>query len=63
MILLLLEALLALCLLLFMVWWTLFSGRKKGELPDVRQAPVPEHPPASALNDDESEKKPLPKQD
>ncbi len=30
--LLLLEALGALLLLLFIVWWTMFSGRKKGEL-------------------------------
>ena len=35
MILLLLEALAALVLLLFIVWWTMFSGRKKGELPDT----------------------------
>jgi cbb3-type cytochrome oxidase subunit 3 len=27
----LLEALLALVLLLLIVWWTMFSGRKKGE--------------------------------
>jgi hypothetical protein len=33
MILLLLEALGALLILLFIVWWTMFSGRKKGELP------------------------------
>ncbi|WP_310566303.1 hypothetical protein [Hydrogenophaga sp.] len=33
--LLLLEALGALVLLLFIVWWTMFSGRKKGELPDA----------------------------
>ncbi|MCW5668994.1 MAG: hypothetical protein KIT86_04985 [Hydrogenophaga sp.] len=32
--LLLLEALGALVLLVFIVWWTMFSGRKKGELPD-----------------------------
>jgi cbb3-type cytochrome oxidase subunit 3 len=31
MLLLLLEALLALALLLFIVWWTMFSGRNKGE--------------------------------
>ncbi len=31
--LLLLEALLALALLLFIVWWTMFSGRPKGEPP------------------------------
>jgi hypothetical protein len=32
--LLLLEALGALVLLVFIVWWTMFSGRKKGELPE-----------------------------
>ncbi len=32
--LLLLEALGALVLLVFIVWWTMFSGRKGGELPD-----------------------------
>ena len=32
MVLLLLEALGALLLLLFIVWWTMFSGRSKGEL-------------------------------
>lgn len=31
--LLLLEALGALVLLVFIVWWTMFSGRRKGELP------------------------------
>ncbi len=30
----LLEALAALILLVFIVWWTMFSGRNKGELPD-----------------------------
>ena len=35
--LLLLEALGALLLLVFIVWWTMFSGRKKGELPDEVQ--------------------------
>ena len=29
----LLEALLALALLVGIVWWTMFSGRDKGELP------------------------------
>ena len=33
--LLLLEALGALLLLLLIVWWTMFSGRKNGELPQV----------------------------
>lgn len=28
-----LEALGALALLVFIVWWTMFSGRKNGELP------------------------------
>jgi len=32
---LLLEALGALVLLVFIVWWTMFSGRKKGELSDT----------------------------
>ena len=32
--LLLLEALLALALLVFIVWWTMFSGRPKGERRD-----------------------------
>ena len=47
--LLLLEALGALLLLLLMVWWTMFSGRKNGELPaspvtvgeDAAAAPAP----------------------
>ena len=34
MILLLLEALGALLILVFIVWWTMFSGRKNGELKD-----------------------------
>lgn len=29
----LLEALAALVILVFIVWWTMFSGRKNGELP------------------------------
>ena len=32
--LLLLEAFGALLLLVFIVWWTMFSGRKKGEPPE-----------------------------
>jgi hypothetical protein len=31
---LILEALLAGGLLVFIVWWTMFSGRRKGERPD-----------------------------
>ena len=34
MVLILLEALGALALLLLIVWWTMFSGRKNGELPN-----------------------------
>lgn len=33
--LLLLEALGALLILVFIVWWTMFSGRSKGELKDT----------------------------
>jgi len=35
---LLLEALLALVILVFIVWWTMFSGRPQGEAP-----PAPEN--------------------
>ncbi len=35
MVLILLEALGALLLLVLIVWWTMFSGRKNGELPDA----------------------------
>jgi hypothetical protein len=35
MVLILLEALLALLLFVVIVWWTMFSGRTKGELPPV----------------------------
>ena len=38
--LLLLEALGALLLLLFIVWWTMFSGRKNGELKDKTASAV-----------------------
>ena len=36
----LLEALLALLVLLLIVWWTMFSGRKKGELVSEQEAQV-----------------------
>jgi hypothetical protein len=39
----LLEALLALVILVGIVWWTMFSGRKKGELPEA----LPKDPPPS----------------
>jgi cbb3-type cytochrome oxidase subunit 3 len=32
--LLILEAFVALALLVFIVWWIMFSGRRKGERPD-----------------------------
>jgi hypothetical protein len=35
--LLLLEALGAMLLLIFIVWWTMFSGRKNGELTDAQE--------------------------
>lgn len=35
MVVILLEALLALSLLIFIVWWTMFSGRSNGELPET----------------------------
>jgi hypothetical protein len=34
-----LEALGALLVLVFIVWWTMFSGRNKGEPPPGTQAP------------------------
>jgi len=39
--LLLLEALGALLLLVFIVWWTMFSGRKNGELKEP-EPPAPD---------------------
>ncbi len=40
-----LEALGALCLLVLIVWWTMFSGRKKGELPPDDTAQEEKHKP------------------
>ena len=40
----LLEALGALVLLVLIVWWTMFSGRKGGELDLPAQDPNPEAP-------------------
>ena len=37
----LLEALLALALFVLIVWWTMFSGRPKGEPPKDDDAPPP----------------------
>lgn len=41
MVLILLEALLALAILVAIVWWTMFSGRHKGELPAVARDATP----------------------
>lgn len=46
----LLEALLALVILVAIVWWTMFSGRRKGELPV--QARRDSEPPAQAPETD-----------
>ncbi|MFM8866484.1 MAG: hypothetical protein ACKOFG_16640 [Limnohabitans sp.] len=40
----LLEALLALVVLIGIVWWTMFSGRHKGELPPSDGPPSPSAP-------------------
>ena len=39
MVLILLEALGALLLLVLIVWWTMFSGRRNGELPNQPDTP------------------------
>jgi hypothetical protein len=47
MVLILLEALAALLALVLIVWWTMFSGRRNGELPDqpaAEAAPVDPSP-------------------
>lgn len=41
MLILILEALAALAIFLLLVWWTMFSGRRKGELPPEDQDPDP----------------------
>ena len=52
----LLEALGALVLLLLIVWWTMFSGRKKGELPGQHDAAPPQAP--VAQDEDDQARKP-----
>lgn len=47
MVLILLEALGALLLLVLIVWWTMFSGRDKGELPQPDKAPETEPGPTA----------------
>jgi hypothetical protein len=46
MVLILLEALAALVLLALIVWWTMFSGRHKGELPGADARPAEGDPPS-----------------
>lgn len=41
----LLEALGALVLLLLIVWWTMFAGRKRGELPGTPAPDAPDEAP------------------
>ncbi len=38
----LLEALLAGCLFIFIVWWTMFSGRPRGEPPGTAEDEQPD---------------------
>jgi hypothetical protein len=48
MVLLVLEAFGAMAILLLIVWWTMFSGREKGERPEdaAQKAPPPDKPAA-----------------
>lgn len=46
--LLLLEALGAGLILIGIIWWTMFAGRKNGELPQVHTGPDAVTPPAQA---------------
>jgi len=49
--LLILEALLALVILVLIVWWTMFSGRPQGEVPrneEAKEASSPEIPSSPA---------------
>jgi hypothetical protein len=48
--LLILEALGALALLVFFVWWTMFSGRRRGEREPAREDARPEDPPPPGTN-------------
>jgi hypothetical protein len=54
--LLLLEALGALLLLVFIVWWTMFSGRKNGELKDSAH-PAQEAPEVQKAESDRKDRK------
>lgn len=42
-----LEALGALAMLVFLVWWTMFSGRKNGELPPPAASEPDTQPPSA----------------
>lgn len=46
----LLEALLAGLVFVLIVWWTMFSGRKNGELPPPPDAAESKQPPPSDLH-------------
>ena len=48
--LLLLEALGAGLILIGIIWWTMFSGRKNGELPDADPAQTGSEPQAPSKN-------------
>lgn len=52
--LLLLEALGAGLILIGIIWWTMFSGRKNGELPDAADTgrPSSEHAPSAQIPDE-----------
>jgi len=41
MLLLILEAMFALLALILIIWWTMFSGRSKGELPGAHPSDTP----------------------
>ncbi|MEY4654236.1 MAG: hypothetical protein RI884_2817 [Pseudomonadota bacterium] len=59
MLLILLEALLALALLVLIVWWTMFSGRPGGE-PPQDDAGTPKAPAATGAARDDAEGGPKP---
>lgn len=52
MVLILLEALGALLALVLIVWWTMFSGRSNGELPDLPDAGAAQRDPPPAGDSD-----------
>jgi hypothetical protein len=56
--LLLLEALGALVLLVFIVWWTMFSGRNKGELPAEVEREKAGHAPADKTPEGDKDRLP-----